>query len=150
MISKKLHRSPIRSSLCTGDARSRRGREVMSWPVRAGVARLLGAENVSEGIAVADNQIAIEGGAILLVAGPALVPGKRMSWSVRPQRVRLCANGRYEATIESIATIGGARDVFVRLGGALLRILADPSYGTPTNRCRLEIDPGAIQVWQLN
>jgi len=46
--------------------------------------------------------------------------------------------------------IGGARDVFVRLGGALLRILADPSWGTPANRCRLEIDPGAIQVWQLN
>jgi hypothetical protein len=64
--------------------------------------------------------------------------------------VRLCANGRYEATIESIATIGGARDVFVRLGGALLRIQADPSWGTPTNRCHLEIDPGAIQVWQLN
>ena len=123
---------------------------IFSRPASETVAYLLGAENVSEGIAVADNQIAIDGGAILLVAGPALQPGRRVGWSVRPERVRLCANGRYEATIESIATIGGARDVFVRLGGALLRILADPSYGTPTNRCRLEIDPGAIQVWQLN
>jgi molybdate transport system permease protein len=123
---------------------------IFSRPASETVAYLLGAENVSEGIAVADNQIAIEGGAILLVAGPALQPGRRVGWSVRPERVRLCANGRYEATIESIATIGGARDVFVRLGGALLRILADPSWGTPTNRCRLEIDPGAIQVWQLN
>jgi ABC-type Fe3+/spermidine/putrescine transport system ATPase subunit len=123
---------------------------IFSRPANETVAYLLGAENVSEGIAVADNQIAIDGGAILIVAGPALVPGKRVGWSVRPQRVRLCANGRYEATIESILTIGGARDVLVRLGGALLRILADPSYGTPTNRCRLEIDPGAIQVWQLN
>jgi ABC-type Fe3+/spermidine/putrescine transport system ATPase subunit/ABC-type sulfate transport system permease component len=123
---------------------------IFSRPANETVAYLLGAENVSEGIAVADNQIAIEGGAILLVAGPALQPGRRVGWSVRPERVRLCANGRYEATIESIATIGGARDVFVRLGGALLRILADPSWGIPANRCRLEIDPGAIQVWQLN
>jgi hypothetical protein len=114
------------------------------------VAYLLGAENVSEGIAVADNQIAIDGGAILIVAGPALRPGSRVGWRVRPERVRLCANGRYEARVESITTIGGARDVLVRLGGALLRILADPSWGTPTKFCRLEIDPGAIQVWQLN
>jgi ABC-type Fe3+/spermidine/putrescine transport system ATPase subunit len=123
---------------------------VFSRPASEVVARLLGAENVGEGIAVADNQIATEGGAILIVAGPPLRPGRRVGWSVRPERVRLCANGRYEATIESIATIGGARDVLVRLGGVLVRILADPNWGTPTNLCRLEIDPGSIQVWQLN
>jgi hypothetical protein len=114
------------------------------------VAYLLGAENVGEGIAIAGNQIAIEGGAILIVAAPALQPGGRVGWSVRPGRVRLSDDGRYEATIESVAKIGGARDVLVRLGSTLLRILADPSDGTPTNLCRLEIDPGAIQVWQLN
>ena len=123
---------------------------VFSRPASEVVARLLGAENAGEGIAVADNQIAIEGGAILIVAGPPLQPGKRVGWSVRPERVRLGADGRYEARIESIAAIGGARDVLVRLGGTPLRILADPSWGIPANRCRLEIDPGAIQVWQLN
>jgi molybdate transport system permease protein len=123
---------------------------VFSRPASEVVARLLGAENVGEGIAIAGNQIAIDGGTILIVAGPALQPGRRVGWSVRPERVRLCADGRYEARIESIATIGGARDVLVRLGDTLLRILADPSWGTPTNFCRLEIDPGSIQVWQLN
>ena len=36
------------------------------------VARVLGAENVSTGTAIADDQIAIAGGEILIVAGPAL------------------------------------------------------------------------------
>jgi molybdate transport system permease protein len=123
---------------------------VFSRPASEVAARLLGAENVGEGIAVADNQIAIEGGAILMVAGPPLRPGKRVGWSVRPERVRLCADGRYEARIESIAAIGGARDVLVRFGVTPLRVLADPSWRTPTNFCRLEIDPGSIQVWQLD
>jgi molybdate transport system permease protein len=123
---------------------------VFSRPASEVAARLLGAENVGEGIAVADNQIAIEGGAILMVAGPPLRPGKRVGWSVRPERVRLCAAGRYEARIESIAAIGGARDVLVRFGVTPLRVLADPSWRTPTNFCRLEIDPGSIQVWQLD
>jgi molybdate transport system permease protein len=123
---------------------------IFSRPASEVVARLLGAENVVEGIAVAENQIEIEGGAILSVAGPALQPGRRVGWSVRPERVRLSASGRYEATIDSIAMIGGAREILVRLGGTPLQILADPSDGTPTNLCRLEIDPGAIQVWQLN
>ena len=99
---------------------------VFSRPASEVVARLLGAENVGEGIAVADNQIATEGGAILIVAGPPLRPGRQVGWSVRPERVRLCAGGRYEARIESIAAIGAARDVLVRVGGTPLRILADP------------------------
>ena len=99
---------------------------VFSRPASEVVARLLGAENVGEGIAVADNQIATEGGAILIVAEPPLRPGRRVGWSVRPERVRLCAGGRYEARIESIAAIGAARDVLVRVGGTPLRILADP------------------------
>jgi molybdate transport system permease protein len=122
---------------------------VFSRPASEVVARLLGAENVGEGIAVADNQIATEGGAILIVAEPPLRPGRRVGWSVRPERVRLCAGGRYEARIESIAAIGAARDVLVRVGGTPLRILADPSWRTSTKFCRLEIDPGSIQVWQL-
>jgi molybdate transport system permease protein len=100
---------------------------VFSRPANELVARLLGAENVSEGLAVAENQIAIEGGATLIVAGPALQPGTRVGWSVRPERVRLSADGRYEAKIESVAMIGSACEVSVRLGHTLLRVLTDPS-----------------------
>ncbi len=121
---------------------------IFSRPASEAVARLLGAENVVQGIAVAENQIAIEGGAIVIVAGPALQPGKRVGWSVRPECLRLSANGRYEATIASSATIGGAREISVRLGGTLLRVLAGLEDGAPTSPCRLDIDPGSVQVWQ--
>jgi ABC-type Fe3+/spermidine/putrescine transport system ATPase subunit/ABC-type sulfate transport system permease component len=121
---------------------------IFSRPASEAVARLLGAENVGEGIAVAENQIAIEGGAIVIVAGPALQPGKRVGWSVRPECLRLSTNGRHEATIESSATIGGAREISVRLGGTLLRVRAGLEDGAVTSRCRLDIDPGSVQVWE--
>lgn len=123
---------------------------VFSRPASELVVRLLGAEDVGEGIAVAEDQIALQGGATLIVAGPALRPGDRMGWSVRPDRVRLNAGGRYEATIESTVTSGGACEASVRLGtSTLLRVLVDRGDGASTGHCRLDIDPGAIQVWKI-
>jgi ABC-type Fe3+/spermidine/putrescine transport system ATPase subunit len=113
------------------------------------VARLLGAKSVGAGVAISENQIAIERGMILAVAGPPLQPGRRVGWSVRPERVRLNAKGRYEAQIESITTIGGAREIQVRLGGTPMLVLADPYEAAPANVCRLDIDPGTVQVWPL-
>jgi hypothetical protein len=112
------------------------------------VARLLGAEDVGEGIAIAENRIAIGGSDSLIVAGPALRPGARVGWSVRPDRVRLSATGCYEATIENVIAVGSACEVSVRLGTGFLRFLADPSGRTLAGGCRLDIDPGSIQVWQ--
>ena len=123
---------------------------VFSRPANELVARLLGAENIGEGVAVAENQIAIEGGETLIVAGPALQPGIRVGWSVRSERVRLSASGRYEAKIESIAMIGNACEISVRLGRTLLRVLADPSDATMTGLCHLDIDPGSLQLWQYD
>ncbi len=34
------------------------------------------------------------------------------------------------------------------LGGTLLRVLAGLEDGELTNPCRLDIDPGSVQVWQ--
>jgi molybdate transport system permease protein len=123
---------------------------VFSRPANELVARLLGAENIGEGIAAAENRIAIEGGGTLIVGGPALQPGMRVGWSVRPERVRLSASGRYEATIESIAMIGSGCEISVRLGRTLLRVLADHSDGAMTGPGRLDIDPGSLQVWQFD
>jgi ABC-type Fe3+/spermidine/putrescine transport system ATPase subunit/ABC-type sulfate transport system permease component len=123
--------------------------EVFSRPASELVARLLGAEDLGEGIAVAEDQIAIEG-ATLMVAGPALRPGDSVGWSVRPYRVRLNASGRYKATIENTVAIGGAYEALVRLGtSTLLRVPVDHGDGALTGRCRLDIDPGAIQVWKI-
>jgi molybdate transport system permease protein len=121
---------------------------VFSRPASETVARLLGAENVGEGVATSENQIAIEGGVILTVAGPPLQSGRRAGWSVRPERARLSAEGRYEVMVEGIETIGNTGEVFVRLGSTPLRILTDPGSVTQGSIYRLDIDPGSIQVWQ--
>src|SRR5260370_26640904 len=88
---------------------------VFSRPARETVAYLLGAENVGEGIAIAGNQIAIEGGAILIVAAPALQPGRRGGWCVRPGPVRVSADGRYEASMQRFAKVGRRPGLFVPL-----------------------------------
>ena len=51
---------------------------VFSRPASELVARLLGAEDLGEGIAVAEDRIAIEGGGTLVVVGPAL--GRAIAW----------------------------------------------------------------------
>jgi len=123
---------------------------VFSRPASELVARLLGAEDLGEGIAVAEDRIAIGGDANLIVVGPALRPGDRVGWSVRPDRVRLNASGRYEAMIENTFTIGGASEASIRLGtSTLLRVLVGRGDVALTGRCRLDIDPSAIQVWKI-
>ena len=123
--------------------------ELFVRPASELVAQLLGAEDVGEGVAVAPDRIAIQGGTILTIAGPGLRPGNRVGWSVRPERVRLSSNGCYEGTIDSVVTIAGGRQISVRLGDALLRAQADSTIQIPTGFCRLDIDPGAIQVWPM-
>jgi hypothetical protein len=59
----------------------------------------------------------------------------------------LVSTGRYEATIENVVPVAAGCEVSVRLGKTLLRIPAAPGEIAVTGSCRLEIDPGAIQVW---
>ncbi len=119
---------------------------VFARPASETVARLLGAENVVFGTTVGESQIEIGKGVSLSVGGPPLVPNERVGWSVRPEYVRLSGNGRYEAAIEEVVSMGAMRQVSVRLGDVRLRLLADPS--SISERCRLDIDPGSIQVWK--
>jgi hypothetical protein len=49
----------------------------------------LGAENVAFGIAVDEEQIEIGNDVRLAVAGPPMVHGERVGWSVRPEDIRL-------------------------------------------------------------
>jgi molybdate transport system permease protein len=123
--------------------------EVFARPASETVARVLGAENVAFGIAVDEDQIEIGEGLRLAVAGPPLLPAEQVGWSVRPERIRLSADGRYEATIEDVASLGSMLQLSVRLGGILLRVLADPSFDPINGPCRLDIDPRSIQVWKV-
>src|SRR5262249_27594915 len=111
--------------------------------------RLLGAENVASGFTVDKNHIEIGGGVRLAVAGSSLLPAEQVGWSVPPDRIRLSAGGRYEATIEEVAPLAGNAELSVRLGGALMRVLADPGLDPIIGPCRLDIDPRSIQVWKV-
>jgi ABC-type Fe3+/spermidine/putrescine transport system ATPase subunit/ABC-type sulfate transport system permease component len=123
--------------------------EVFTRPASETVARLLGAENVAFGFAVDGDHIEVGGGVRLAVAGPPLLPAERVGWSVRPERIRLSPDGRYEATIEDVASLGGMLQLSVRLGSNLMRVLADPSFDPINGPCRLDIDPRSIQVWKV-
>jgi molybdate transport system permease protein len=121
---------------------------VFARPANETVARVLGAENVAYGIAVNEGQIEIGSSVRLAVAGPPLVPGGRVGWSIRPEQIRLSNNGRYEATIEDIAPFGGMLQLSVRLGNTSLFVRADRSFNQMNRLCRFDIDPSSIQVWE--
>jgi molybdate transport system permease protein len=123
--------------------------EVFARPDSETVARLLGAENVAFGSVVDEDHIEVGAGVRLAVAGPSLQPAERVGWSVRPDRIRLSPGGRYEATIEDVASLGGMLELSVRLSGIPMRVLADPSGNPNTGSCRLDIDPRSIQVWKV-
>jgi len=55
----------------------------------------------------------------------------------------------YRATIESNTTIGNSCEISVRLGDTLLRILAGPEDNAKLGSCRVDIDPGSIQIWDI-
>ncbi len=119
-------------------------------PASETVARVLGAENLAFGIAVGDDQIEIGNGVRLVVAGPPILEGERVSWSVRPEHIRLSDNGHYEAMVEDIASFGGVLQLSVRLGNTSLSVLTDRSADPVNGPCRLNIDPRSIQVWKTS
>jgi molybdate transport system ATP-binding protein/molybdate transport system permease protein len=119
-------------------------------PASETVARVLGAENLAFGIAVGDDQIEIGNGVRLVVAGPPILEGERVGWSVRPEHIRLSDNGHYEAKIEDIASFGGVLQLSVRLGNTSLSVLTDRSADPINGPCRLNIDPRSIQVWKTS
>jgi molybdate transport system permease protein len=125
---------------------------VFQRPASEVVARLLGAENVARGRAVAGDRIDV-GGVCLNVSGPALPHGP-VGWSIRPAHVRLSIapfgiEHRYPAEIVHVSAIrAGQRNLIVRLGGARLHVTADPSCDArPGQECKVSIDPAALQIW---
>ncbi len=122
--------------------------DVYRRPGSAAAARLLGADAVAAGRAIAPDRIAVGAGVEIAVAGPALTLGP-VGWCVRPSCIRLVAAGGVEACmLAADAARGGKRRVTLRLGHAVVRAALDPSQAAAPGPCRVEIDPAALQVWQ--
>jgi ABC-type Fe3+/spermidine/putrescine transport system ATPase subunit/ABC-type sulfate transport system permease component len=118
-------------------------------PASEVVARLLGAENVAHGHVAAANRIDVGGGISLAVAGPKLVAGTRVGWSVRPEQIRLVSGYGHPAVVQQADPVrDGRRRLTIRLGDAVLQVLADPG-STVADTCRVGIDPEALQIWPL-
>jgi ABC-type Fe3+/spermidine/putrescine transport system ATPase subunit/ABC-type sulfate transport system permease component len=111
------------------------------------VARLLGAEHPAEGVVVGEDRIAIGNDVMLTVFGPALRPGERVGWSIRPEHVRFDERGAYQGSIDACVPAGIGGQTLVRLGNAHIRLLGMPERRCRGTPCRVSIDPSAIQVW---
>ena len=119
---------------------------VFQRPASEAAARLLGAENVAAGWAVAPDRIDV-GGVALAVSGPPL-PGGPVGWAVRPGSVRLHRERGCAGELLHVGGIrGGLRRLVVRVGDAHLQVTADPGARHSPGCCRVSIDPAAIQVW---
>jgi ABC-type Fe3+/spermidine/putrescine transport system ATPase subunit len=124
--------------------------EVFLRPANEAVARLLGAEIIGRGRAVAPDCIEVGDGLRLGVAGPPLVPLKRIGWSVRPERIRFAEDAPYPVRILNIGEVrDGQRSITVQLGDALFDTSADPGFRVADGSCRVAIDPQAVQIWSI-
>jgi molybdate transport system permease protein len=109
-------------------------------------ARLLGAQNVAAGWAVASDRIDL-GGVHITVAGPALTDGS-VGWAVRPDSVRVGTGRGIPGTVLQVADIrGGQRRLLVRVGNAVLQATAESGDAIGLGDCRVSIDPASVQIW---
>jgi ABC-type Fe3+/spermidine/putrescine transport system ATPase subunit len=119
-------------------------------PVNETAARLLGAEAVAEGVAVAADAIAVGADVPLQAAGPPLQTGARVGWSVPAALVRIGAQGRYEGVVEEIIPVGAESRIAIRFGKALVHALAGRAGHHLGQTCRFDIDPNVVRAWPLH
>jgi molybdate transport system ATP-binding protein/molybdate transport system permease protein len=83
--------------------------DVFRRPASETVARLLGAQNPGRGIAESVTRIAVGGGTLLEVAGPALEGGRPVGWSFSPDAARTSACGAYQGLVCDVLSMGMER-----------------------------------------
>lgn len=122
---------------------------VFMRPANETVARLLGADNVAEGIAADEHSISVGDDVMVTIAGPPLRKGERVGWNFPPARAEITQQGCYCGTVEAVASAGIGRHITVRLGNTRVRIFDGRIDTTPAERYRFAIDPDSIQAWPL-
>jgi ABC-type Fe3+/spermidine/putrescine transport system ATPase subunit/ABC-type sulfate transport system permease component len=124
--------------------------QIYRRPANESVARLLGADNVAEGVVAGPYQIAIGNGVTVEVAGPPLTKGDRVGWSFSPSRSQLTPAGPYQGRVDGVVSTGIGRQITVRFGDAVVRIFDGQSDSPLEAECSFDIDRNSIQVWPLD
>lgn len=122
---------------------SGRAAEVLRRPVSELAARLLGADNVAEGIGEG-NRILLGAQATVAIPGAPLPPGP-VGWSVPPERVWMHAGGEHAGVVETLID-GPSPQALVKFGDTRIRAACGEGL-TPGAHCRFDLDAGRIQVW---
>ena len=121
--------------------------EVFMRPASERVARLLGADNVAEGVAVDEHSISVGVDMVVTVAGPPLRKGERVGWSFPPARAEITPQGSYCGILDAVTSTGVGRHITVRLGNTSVRIFDGQTEIAPSRQYNFDIDPSSIQVW---
>jgi ABC-type sulfate/molybdate transport systems ATPase subunit len=135
-------------------------RDVYQHPASVEVGRLLGIENLFEGVSSADGVLLAGGDDVPVTLATALPPGARLLWQVPPEALRVCSGplpseaqgpavdfgtGR----VTDVVDLGRTVEVVVALPTGLelrARTLEVPDLGVGA-ACRVEADMEAVSVW---
>jgi ABC-type sulfate/molybdate transport systems ATPase subunit/ABC-type sulfate transport system permease component len=135
--------------LCDGRVLQAGSREtVFHAPNCPEVARLLGIANTHVGTVLAPGLISANG-EVLEASTDTLTAGSDVVWSVRPERISLTPDGKYEARLLDDVDLGAARELVVCLGGhleLLIRTDGRPAVDLKA-RYRIDIPAADIHVW---
>ena len=123
---------------------------VFMRPENERVARLLGADNVAEGIAADEHSIFVGDNILVTIAGPPLRKGGRVGWSFPPARAEIVPGGRCCGMVEAVTSVGIGRHITVRLGNTSVRIFDGQTATAPAERYCFDIDPDSIQAWPID
>ena len=122
-------------------------REVLDRPATPHVARLLGMPNIHEGHAVERGLIETDGIRIA-ISGLAVSPGRAVTWSVRPDAIRIVPDGPLDATVLDVVELPSLREAVLQLSPAVTLVLRDPERDLAAGtHCSILIPPDAVRVW---
>jgi molybdate transport system permease protein len=122
-------------------------RDVLDRPASPHVARLLGMPNIHTGRAAERGLIETDGIRIP-ISGPPLDPGRPLTWSVRPDAIRVVPDGPLEATVLDVVELPSLREAVLQLSPDLTLVLRDPNTDLEAGtRCSILIPPDAVRTW---
>jgi molybdate transport system permease protein len=121
--------------------------EVFARPDSAAVAALLGVPNTYSG-RVARDGVILTGGIEINAPTAGLLPGKEVTWAVRPEGIVLDDDGLYPGTVLDAVTLGALQEITVVVGALELTVRPSRQWPSPIGAsCRVDLPIDSISVW---